>query len=82
MRTGDLDTSGVVWESVPGRHKGEHLGKERLIDLGPLRPGGRPALAEAVRTSTCSSQSRLREWDAGRKHGRRSPMIPSQRAQV
>ena len=81
MRTGDLDTSGAVWEYVPGHHKGEHLGKERRIYLGPraqevVRPWLRPDPAEYLFQPR---EARL-EWDSGRKQKRRSPMTPSQRA--
>jgi integrase len=35
MRMMDLDTSGKVWEYVPGRHKTEHHERERRICIGP-----------------------------------------------
>jgi integrase len=35
MRAGDIDRTGPVWEYRPGRHKGEHRDRERLLFLGP-----------------------------------------------
>jgi integrase len=35
MRAADLDVTGPTWLYRPGRHKTEHLGKERVIALGP-----------------------------------------------
>jgi integrase len=35
MRGRDLDTTGHLWEYRPPEHKGEHLGRERVIPLGP-----------------------------------------------
>jgi integrase len=35
LRMGDIDRSSPVWLYKPGSHKTEHLGRERLIPLGP-----------------------------------------------
>lgn len=35
MRTGDIDREGKVWLYRPRRHKTQHLGKDRVIALGP-----------------------------------------------
>jgi integrase len=35
MKPGDIDRSGAIWEYRPGRHKGEHHERERLVFLGP-----------------------------------------------
>jgi hypothetical protein len=35
MRTGDVDTTGLIWEYIPGSHKTEHLDRPRAIQLGP-----------------------------------------------
>jgi len=43
MRTGDVDRTGAVWEYRPREHKTEHLGRDRVVFIGPaaqtvLRP--------------------------------------------
>ena len=35
MRTGDLNTSGVVWEYRPQYHKTSYRGEERVVFIGP-----------------------------------------------
>lgn len=35
VRPGDVDRSGKVWRDVPGSHKTEHYGKQRIIFVGP-----------------------------------------------
>jgi len=79
-RTGDIDATGTVWTYTPGRHKGDHHGKERQVFLGPqaqaivrqwLRPNPSEYLFQPAEARD--------EWDAQRKARRRSPMTPSQR---
>ncbi|MDY0169431.1 MAG: site-specific integrase [Thermoguttaceae bacterium] len=35
VRPGDVDRSGEIWTYVPGRHKGEHHGRRRIVCIGP-----------------------------------------------
>ena len=83
MRTCDIDTSGRVWVNTPDLHKTEHHGRERLIYLGPraqevLRPWLRTEF-EAYMFSPIEAQEE--RW-TDRRHNRRSPMTPSQRART
>ena len=39
VRPRDIDTSGVVWLYTPQKHKTEHLGRERVIAIGPRGQG-------------------------------------------
>jgi integrase len=83
MRTGDIDTSGEVWEYVPERHKTEHHGKLRRIFLGPrareivrawLRPEPMAYLFQPVE----AEDERL----DGRRARRMTPLTPSQRGRT
>ena len=79
MRTGDIDTTGSIWEYVPGSHKTEHLDRPRAIQVGP-------------RASSCSARGFGRtpneylfqpreaeqEHRAGQRQARRSKVQPSQ----
>lgn len=83
MRTADLDTSGVVWVYVPGRHKTEVHGKSRQIPLGPraqevLRPWLKDDLAEYLFQPREAKEEHLAERRASRK----TPLTPSQRARA
>ena len=35
MRPVEIDTTGDIWVYRPGQHKSAHMGRERVIDLGP-----------------------------------------------
>lgn len=67
MKPQFIDRTGPVWEYRPGRHKGEHRGRDRIIFLGPkaqqlLAPfldGLRPD--ESVFSPARSEASRLAE---------------------
>lgn len=53
MRTGDIDTTGKLWQYVPADHKTSHLGHHRTIYLGPraqtvLGAWLRPILSECL----------------------------------
>lgn len=39
MRAVEIDMTGPVWEYRPGRHKGEHHDRERIIFIGPQAQG-------------------------------------------
>jgi integrase len=80
MRTMDLDTSGKVWEYVPGRHKTEHHERERRIYLGPkaqqiLRPWLRTDLAAHLFSPAEAESERI----ATMRERRKTPVQPSQR---
>jgi integrase len=81
MRTGDIDRGGDVWEYVPGRHKGEHRGKERRVFLGPK---AQAVVREWLRANPTEflfqPREARQEWLALRRANRNSPMTPSQRA--
>ncbi len=49
LRPADIDASGDVWTYTPAEHKTEHLGNDRVIDLGPKAQAIlRPFLARKV----------------------------------
>jgi integrase len=83
MRTCDLDTSGAVWEYIPGRHKTEHHGKHRRIFMGPraqeiLRPWLRPDPAEYL----FQPREAELERQAARARNRKTSVTPSQRVRT
>ncbi|WP_417385647.1 tyrosine-type recombinase/integrase [Gimesia sp.] len=47
IRGGDLNMDGEVWEYRPQRHKGEHVGKDRVIFIGPR---GKKVVREFLKT--------------------------------
>ncbi len=47
IRRSDLNMDGEVWEYRPQRHKGEHVGKERVIFIGPR---GQKVVREFLKT--------------------------------
>jgi len=81
MRTGDLDTSGEVWDYTPGSHKTAHHGRTRRIFLGP---GARAVLAPWLRSDPAaylfSPREAVEERLAERRRKRATPMVPSQMA--
>lgn len=81
MRTGDLNTSGRVWEYTPQSHKTEHHGKGRTIYLGPraqeiLKPWLRPDLSDYL----FSPREAMGEFLAERKRNAKAPTTPARRA--
>jgi integrase len=77
VRPGDVDTTGEVWIYRPESHKTEHVGRERVICVGPqaqdvLRPYLlRPA--DAYCFAPVESETKR---NARRRANRRSPMTP------
>jgi integrase len=83
MRTGDVDTSGEVWEYVPSRHKTQHHGKRRRIWIGPqAQEALRPWLRLAAEEYLFQPREAMEEYQAQRRGGRRTPLTPSQRART
>lgn len=79
MRTGDLDTSGQVWEYRPAHHKTEHHGRGRVVYLGPqaqavLAPFLKADLAAFVFSPLEVGVERSRR----RRTARITPLTPSQ----
>jgi integrase len=81
LRAADLETTGRVWVYRPRRHKTAHLGRDRIVLIGPkgqevLRPWLRPALGAYVFSPASSEAVR----QAGRGERRRTKPTPSERA--
>jgi integrase len=79
MRTGDIDTTGKIWRYTPGRHKTQHHGHSRVIDLGPraidiLRPLLKPDLAAFIFSPVDAEAQR----HAALRQSRKTPVQPSQ----
>ncbi|QDV36365.1 tyrosine-type recombinase/integrase [Tautonia plasticadhaerens] len=84
MRGAEVDTSDPdCWVYLPGRHKGQHHGRDRVVYLGPrARELLRPFLDEepvGYLFSPRRAEARRRE---GLRARRRSPLTPSQRARA
>ncbi|MEQ8637413.1 tyrosine-type recombinase/integrase [Gimesia maris] len=76
IRGSDLNMDGEVWEYRPRRHKGEHVGKERVIYIGPR---GKKVVREFLKTDLeaylfSPSDAKL-EYYASLE--RKTPMTPS-----
>lgn len=70
MRPIDIDTSKRTWIYKPSRHKTEHIGRDRVIPLGPkARTALRPFLKRAVTEFCFSPRDAMRErWEAADTH--------------
>ncbi len=71
MTTGDIDTTGELWEYKPSRHKTENHGHERVIVLGPqgkkiVKPFLRPNLQEYIFSPVDAERERLEAQRAAR----------------
>jgi integrase len=81
MRPIDLNTSESVWTYTPPSHKTAHLGRSRVILLGPkAQEILRPLLGANLSAYVFSQRAAERARSAERRRRRRSPMTPSQRA--
>ena len=81
-RTGDLNTSGDLWEYRPGSHKTEHHERDRVIFFGPqaqavLKPWLRtdlqanifsPAEAEVQRSAARRAERQTKLWPSHVAH--------------
>jgi integrase len=79
IRPCEIDTSGDVWRYVPGTHKTQHHGRERVIFIGPqAQVILRPYLLRNDQTYCFSPvESRSQQYTAMRER-RRSKVQPSQ----
>lgn len=78
IRSSDIDRSGEVWSYVPASHKCEHLGRERIIFVGPKAQGIlRPYLLRDQADYCFVPAESERKRNAERRDNRRSPMTPS-----
>jgi integrase len=79
VRPCDVDTSQDVWCYRPESHKTEHLGRERLIFLGPKAQDVlRPYLVHHKNHYCFVPSESERRRNARRREARQSPMTPSQ----
>ncbi|WP_406699153.1 site-specific integrase [Singulisphaera sp. Ch08] len=81
MRGGDLDRSADVWSYLPARHKSDHLGKSRVIFIGPkaqevLMPWLRADSDAYLFSPIVAVEAR----NTSRRAARKTPLTPSQRA--
>ena len=72
MRPRDLDTSGKLWFYRPASHKTEHLGHERIVELGPraravIRPFLKPDLGAFLFSPIDAEAERRQAMQAKRK---------------
>lgn len=80
MRGRDLQTSGPVWLYRPARHKTEHLGYERIVELGPRAQGIiSPFLRAGVEEYLFSAREAVADWQTAKRRSRKSKVQPSQR---
>lgn len=81
MRGQDIDTSGELWLYRPESHKTQHLGHERIIELGPLAQAiVRPFLRSGVDEFLFSPCDAVADFHAARRRARKSRVQPSQRS--
>lgn len=81
IRGADLDRSGEVWVYSPPRHKGDYLGKDRPIFLGPrAQEVLRPWLGEDPASYLFRPVAAVEARNLSRRAGRKTPMTPSQTA--
>lgn len=78
MRALDLDRSSDVWEFRPGRHKGEHHDRARVVFIGPqaqriLQKYSSLEMAAPFFRPDVSEESR----NLQKRQSRKSPMTPS-----
>jgi integrase len=78
MRGGDLNTAGLIWEYVPGRHKTEYRAFSRIIFIGPeaqriLKPWLKPDLGAYLFSPAEAQDERLEE----QREKRKTPRWPS-----
>lgn len=79
IRPGDVDRSRDVWEYRPHQHKTEHLGRERVIFIGPQAQAVlTPYLLRPVDAYCFSPAERMSKRNAELREKRKSPVQPSQ----
>ena len=81
LRACDLDMSGRVWLYRPASHKGQHLGHERVVELGPR---AKAVIKEFLKADlgayVVSPKDAQAERNAERRSRLVSPLTPTQRA--
>jgi integrase len=79
MRTGDLNTTGSIWEYRPGSHKTEHHEKERVIFIGPKAQAVlKPWLKADLSAYLFSPKEALDERSIALRKERKTRVQPSQ----
>ena len=79
MRPIDVDTTGDVWRYRPESHKTQHLGRERIIFVGPKAQDVLRKFLLRDKESYCFAPTESeRKRNARRREARQSPMTPSQ----
>jgi integrase len=82
MRTGDIDTSGKTWSYRPERSKMEHMGRHRVVYLGPRAQDVlKPWLRVNVTEFLFSPAEVVAEKLASRRAARKKPLTPSRERQ-
>ncbi len=75
MRGRDLDTSGALWRYAPDQHKTKHLGKDRLILIGPkAQEIIRPFLKTDLSATLFSPRD---AWERNPQLGGRGKKVPA-----
>lgn len=78
MRPIDIDTTGDVWLYKPHEHKTEHLGRVRIIPLGPrAKEIIRPFLCRDLHAYCFSPAEAHTERAEARRKKRKTPLYPS-----
>lgn len=81
IRPCDVDRSGDVWRYMPGSHKTEHHGRERVVFIGPRAQAILMPYLLRESTAFCFSPAESeRGRNAARREARETPMTPSQEA--
>lgn len=79
IRPGDIDRSGDVWLYRPGSHKTEHLGRQRVVCIGPrAQEILAPYLLRPADAWCFSPAESLARRHAELREARKTPVQPSQ----
>jgi integrase len=79
VRACDVDVSGAVWLYRPARHKTQHLGRERVIPIGPRAQAVlKPFLTLSTQAYLFSPVRADEEWRAAKRAARRTKVYPSE----
>lgn len=79
LRLCDIDRTGDVWLYTPKRHKTAHMGKRRVIPIGPrAQEVLKPFIGDDSQSYLFSPSRAVAELRAARSAGRRVPRYPSE----
>src|SRR5262249_37171132 len=79
LRACDLDVTGPVWLYRPNRHKTQHLGRERIVPVGPqAQEVLRPFLVPDTNAYVFSPARADEEWRAIKRAARKTKVYPSE----